>query len=74
MQNDIELYSNFTGFPKKSEALDNNLHTFYQSDSAWFLRLNASYEMKWILVSIRGGLVSFIFQAMHSIFNVKRNR
>ena len=76
MQNDIELYLNFTDLPKKSEVLDNYLYTFYRSDSfkdvAWFLRLNATYEMKWILVSIRGGL-DFIHIA-NIACNVKKNR
>nr|XP_022301034.1 scavenger receptor class F member 2-like [Crassostrea virginica] len=59
VQNDPKVYTNFSGFPEKSEALDNNLHTLYQSDAQrdmlWFLRLNSAYEIKWILVSIRGG-------------------
>lgn len=61
VQMDHILYTNFTGFPAKSDALDNNVHTFYQSDPQddllWFLRLNSTYDMKWFLVSIRGGLI-----------------
>nr|XP_022301032.1 uncharacterized protein LOC111109241 [Crassostrea virginica] len=53
------LYANFTGFPENSLALDNNLNTFYQpdgqTDQLWFLKLKLIYQMKWILVSIRGG-------------------
>ena len=61
VQNDPKLYTNFSGFPRNWEALDNNLRTFYQSNqqkdmSLWFVRLNSTQEMKWILVSIRGGL------------------
>ncbi|XP_078309693.1 uncharacterized protein LOC144618054 isoform X2 [Crassostrea virginica] len=53
------LYANFTGFPDKSVVLDNNYFTYYQpydhTSQLWFLRLNKIYQMKWILVSIRGG-------------------
>lgn len=61
VQNDPKLYTNFSGFPRNWEALDKNLRTFYQSNqqkdmSLWFVRLNSTQEMKWILVSIRGGL------------------
>ena len=59
------MYANFTGFPEKSLVLDNNLQTFHQpdgkTDQLWFLRLKLIYKMKWILVSIRGGIVYFIY-------------
>ena len=59
------LFANFTGFPEKSLALDNNLQTFHQPDKQteqlWFLRLKLIYKIKWILVSIRGGIVYFIY-------------
>nr|XP_022296023.1 uncharacterized protein LOC111105862 isoform X2 [Crassostrea virginica] len=58
-QNDPKLYTNFTGFPQKSEALDNDLYTVFlsdtQEDPLWFLKLNSTYEIKWILISIREG-------------------
>ncbi|XP_078340491.1 uncharacterized protein LOC144627392 [Crassostrea virginica] len=51
-------YANVTGFPNKSDVLDNNYFTYYQpygqTEQLWFLRLNKIYQMKWILVSIRG--------------------
>nr|XP_022296413.1 receptor-type tyrosine-protein phosphatase alpha-like isoform X2 [Crassostrea virginica] len=56
-------YTNFTGFPDYSFVLDNNHVTFYQpdgqTDQSWFLRLNSIYQMKWILLSIRGGNYEF---------------
>ena len=58
------LYANFTGFPDKSVVLDNNHFTYFQlydqTSKQWFLRLNKIYQMKWILVSIRGGIL-FLF-------------
>ncbi|XP_065938255.1 uncharacterized protein [Magallana gigas] len=43
----------------KSKALDNNLDTFYSSEertnASWILILDATYLMKWFLISIRGG-------------------
>uniref|UniRef100_A0A8W8M345 protein-tyrosine-phosphatase n=1 Tax=Magallana gigas TaxID=29159 RepID=A0A8W8M345_MAGGI len=43
----------------KSKALDNNLDTFYSSEertkASWILKLDATYLMKWFLISIRGG-------------------
>lgn len=42
-----------------SQALDNNLDTFYNSEeksnASWVLRLDAPYLMKWFLIYIRGG-------------------
>lgn len=42
-----------------SKVLDNNLNTFYNSDersnASWFVRLDTVYNVKWILISIRGG-------------------
>lgn len=75
VQNDPKVYTNFSGFPEKSEALDNNLHTFYQSDAQrdmlWFLRLNSAYEIKWILVSIRGGLdLNSFLSKLSSAYNM----
>lgn len=44
----------------KSKALDNNLDTFYSSEertkASWILILDATYLMKWFLISIRGGI------------------
>lgn len=44
----------------KSKALDNNLDTFYSSEertkASWILKLDATYLMKWFLISIRGGI------------------
>ena len=62
-QNDPKLYTNFTGFPQKSEALDNDLYTVFlsdtQEDPLWFLKLNSTYEIKWILISIREGMAYY---------------
>lgn len=49
VQNDPKLYTNFSGFPRNWEALDNNLRTFYQSNqqkdmSLWFVRLNSTLK------------------------------
>lgn len=42
-----------------SRVLDNNLDTFYhskdRSNASWFVRLDSVYDVKWILISIRGG-------------------
>lgn len=42
-----------------SKVLDNNLDTFYNSEersnASWFVRLDSVYDVKWILISIRGG-------------------
>ena len=75
LQNDPKVYTNYSGFPEKSEALDNNLHTFYQQDSKrdmlWFLRLNSTYEIKRILVSIRGGLgLNYVLSKLSSASNL----
>ncbi|XP_056000233.1 uncharacterized protein LOC130048101 isoform X2 [Ostrea edulis] len=42
-----------------SEALDGDMETYYHSNEndkvSWFLKLDKSYAMKWILLSVRGG-------------------
>ncbi|XP_056000203.1 uncharacterized protein LOC125656059 [Ostrea edulis] len=42
-----------------SEALDGDFDTYYHSNekdqASWFLKLDKSYAMKWILLSVRGG-------------------
>ena len=73
------LFANFTGFPVKSPVLDNNLNTFYQpygqTNQSWFLRLNSIYQLKWILVSIRGGISFFhlLFLRFSEIVSKKLN-
>lgn len=41
-----------------SKVLDNNLETFYNSEersnASWSVRLDTVYDVKWILISIRG--------------------
>ncbi|XP_065936979.1 uncharacterized protein [Magallana gigas] len=53
-----ELIQNVSDFPA-SKALDNDLETYYHSESnsnaSWFLKLNEVKVVKWILISTRGG-------------------
>lgn len=57
-QFDPELVQNVSDFPA-SKALDNDLETYYHSESnsnaSWFLKLNEVKVVKWILISTRGG-------------------
>ncbi|XP_065936977.1 receptor-type tyrosine-protein phosphatase kappa isoform X1 [Magallana gigas] len=57
-QYDPELIQNVSDFPA-SKALDNDLETYYHSESnsnaSWFLKLNEVKVVKWILISTRGG-------------------
>lgn len=52
-----------------SRVLDNNLDTFYNSEerssALWFVRLDAVYIVKWILITIRGGNnILYIFKTI----------
>ncbi|XP_062582644.1 receptor-type tyrosine-protein phosphatase alpha-like isoform X2 [Saccostrea cucullata] len=54
------MVQNFSDFGEPVfRALDGNIDTYFQSEkgdnASWILRLDRRYEMKWILLSIRGG-------------------
>lgn len=69
-QLDKELVQKVSNFPT-SEALDNNLNTYYHSElrsnASWFLKLNEVKVVKWILISIRGGnhCLTYITYTLH---------
>lgn len=54
-----------------SKVLDNNLDTFYhskdRSNASWFVRLDSVYDVKWILISIRGGQYEIHISIGHTV-------